>query len=476
MRKQVITSAAVRNLVPSHALATRAGPFLFLSGQMGIDDATGRPYRTYRELGGEPPYPALGLLAPNTWEEAAVTQTWAAYDRIGRLLEEQGASREALLFHSIYMRDIRDFPTLVRTRSKLFAGGLVPPVTTGQIPGLLLPDARVCFDPIGFVADGEGGGPVMEMMESRYLAQSALSNYRFGSRVGPLMFFAGVVGAVPDQGVIIHDARYLAPDVPWTAPAGSYAARMVEEPVAAQASFIYDLFRRFLEEKGAGLENLLKANVYLRQMRDIGTVEAVAERVATRSMPATTVYGVESLATRHFLIEIEGIALQPGAGWEQKTVYAIEDGDLPVRPYGRHALGTRAGELVFVSGMIAFDGSRERVVSGPADLPDAGRKIVEQLLAGEPGFARSATAPIAAAQAWLALEQIARVLSELDSSMASVLKLTIYLRDMADFEAVEAVSASLFPQDPPALTVLQPSALPLATARVEIDAIAVADQ
>ena len=41
------------------------------------------------ELGGEPPYPALGLLAPNTWEEAFVTQTKTIYDRIAALSAER---------------------------------------------------------------------------------------------------------------------------------------------------------------------------------------------------------------------------------------------------------------------------------------------------------------------------------------------------------------------------------------------------
>ena len=75
MKRQTISLSACTNPIPSHPLATRAGPFLFMSGQMGLSEKTGRPFQSYAELGGEPPYPALGLLAPNTWEEAFVTQT-----------------------------------------------------------------------------------------------------------------------------------------------------------------------------------------------------------------------------------------------------------------------------------------------------------------------------------------------------------------------------------------------------------------
>ena len=86
MKKHTIGAAGMTNPIPSHPLATRAGPFLFMSGQMGLSEAAAARSSSYEELGGEPPYPALGLLAPNTWEEAFVAQTRTIYDRITALL------------------------------------------------------------------------------------------------------------------------------------------------------------------------------------------------------------------------------------------------------------------------------------------------------------------------------------------------------------------------------------------------------
>src|SRR5215204_3767254 len=111
MKRQTISLPALHNPIPSHPLATRAGPFLFMSGQMGVSEKSGRPIQSYAELGGEPPYPALGLLAPNTWEEAFVAQTRTIYDRIGTLLNAQGSTLEQIVFHSVYLRDMRNFPT-----------------------------------------------------------------------------------------------------------------------------------------------------------------------------------------------------------------------------------------------------------------------------------------------------------------------------------------------------------------------------
>ena len=38
MRRQTISASGMTNPIPSHAPATRAGPFLFMSGQMGLQN------------------------------------------------------------------------------------------------------------------------------------------------------------------------------------------------------------------------------------------------------------------------------------------------------------------------------------------------------------------------------------------------------------------------------------------------------
>ena len=100
MKRQTISASGMTNPIPSHAPATRAGPFLFMSGQMGLAEHSGRPFQHYKELEGEPPYPALGLLAPNTWEETFVAQTKTIYDRIGAMLIAQGSTLQDIVFHS----------------------------------------------------------------------------------------------------------------------------------------------------------------------------------------------------------------------------------------------------------------------------------------------------------------------------------------------------------------------------------------
>lgn len=69
-----------------------------------------------------------------------------------------------------------------------------------------------------------------------------------------------------------------------------------------------------------------------------------------------------------------------------------------------------------------------------------------------------------------ALRNLEAVLRAGNSGMAAVVKTTVYLLDMGEFQAMNEVYGSFFPEDPPARVTVQVSKLP-AGARVEIDAV-----
>lgn len=115
------------------------------------------------------------------------------------------------------------------------------------------------------------------------------------------------------------------------------------------------------------------------------------------------------------------------------------DAPAAVGPYSHFVT---AGDLVFVSGQIPLDPASGTLVAGDA-----------------------------AAQARRCLENLKLVLAAAGSSLDRVCRCGLFLVDMADFAAVNAVYAEFFPHDPPARTTLAVAALP-AGARVEIEAIA----
>lgn len=109
---------------------------------------------------------------------------------------------------------------------------------------------------------------------------------------------------------------------------------------------------------------------------------------------------------------------------------------------GPYSQAIRAGELVFASGQVGLD------PAGTGLVGDTAGEQVRQVLAN-----------------------LGTVLEAAGSSLDRVMKTTIFLVDMAEFEAVNAAYTELMPQPYPARSTIAVRALPRG-ARVEIECIA----
>jgi 2-iminobutanoate/2-iminopropanoate deaminase len=76
------------------------------------------------------------------------------------------------------------------------------------------------------------------------------------------------------------------------------------------------------------------------------------------------------------------------------------------------------------------------------------------------------------AQTRQALTNLSAVLKAAGTSLANVVKTTVFLADIGEFQAMNGVYAEFFGGAPPARSAVQVAALPLG-ARVEIEAMAV---
>jgi 2-iminobutanoate/2-iminopropanoate deaminase len=75
------------------------------------------------------------------------------------------------------------------------------------------------------------------------------------------------------------------------------------------------------------------------------------------------------------------------------------------------------------------------------------------------------------AQAHQSLENIKAVLEAAGTSLDKVIKVTVFLKDMGDFKAMNEVYAEFFGENPPARSAVEVAGLPLG-ARIEIECIA----
>lgn len=110
---------------------------------------------------------------------------------------------------------------------------------------------------------------------------------------------------------------------------------------------------------------------------------------------------------------------------------------------GPYSQAVRAGDFIFTSGQIGLDPVTGKLVEG-----------IE-------------------AQTRQALANLAVILEAAGATFENVVKTTIFLTDMGDFQTVNMIYASEFAADPPARSTVQVAALPR-RALVEIEMVAYA--
>ena len=124
-----------------------------------------------------------------------------------------------------------------------------------------------------------------------------------------------------------------------------------------------------------------------------------------------------------------------------KTIVQTEKAPAAIGPYSQ---AVKAGGFVFLSGQVALDPASGQVVAG--DVRAQTERVLKNLQA---------------------------VLVAAGSSLAAVVKTTVFLADMNDFAAMNEVYGRFFSSDPPARATVQAARLPK-DVQVEIDLIALA--
>jgi 2-iminobutanoate/2-iminopropanoate deaminase len=125
-----------------------------------------------------------------------------------------------------------------------------------------------------------------------------------------------------------------------------------------------------------------------------------------------------------------------------KQTIATAGAPKAIGPYSQAIV---AHGLAFLSGQIPLDPSTGKLVEGDVSV-----------------------------QTERVLENLRAVLDACGSSLAHVVKTTVFLQDMDDFPRMNEVYARYFAENPPARSTVQAARLPR-DVKVEIDAVAVVD-
>lgn len=125
-----------------------------------------------------------------------------------------------------------------------------------------------------------------------------------------------------------------------------------------------------------------------------------------------------------------------------RDIIATDNAPAAIGPYSQ---AVRAGSTVYLSGQIPLDPATGALIEG--DIGTQTRRVFDNLKA---------------------------VCEAAGGSLAQVARVGIYVTDLANFAAVNAVMAEYFAQPYPARSTIEVAGLPKA-AQVEIDAIVVLD-
>jgi 2-iminobutanoate/2-iminopropanoate deaminase len=126
-----------------------------------------------------------------------------------------------------------------------------------------------------------------------------------------------------------------------------------------------------------------------------------------------------------------------------KQIISTSEAPAAIGPYSQ---AVRSGNFLFCSGQIPLDPKSGQIV--PGDIAAQTRRV---------------------------LDNVGAVLKAEGLTFENVVKTTIFLTDLGDFQTVNETYGSYFKRQPPARSTVQVSALPKG-AKVEIEVIAVADE
>jgi enamine deaminase RidA (YjgF/YER057c/UK114 family) len=269
-------------------------------------------------------------------------------------------------------------------------------------------------------------------------APSPLAHYSQGVRLGDFVLPAGQIAS---------DYRTGVPPEARADPAFPYYGSTIKR----QAAYVLKNITAVLKEAGCGLEQVVKAQVFLRELDQFAAFDETWKELFPSPPPRTTVQvGPQGLLVPGCEVEIDLVAVHP----ERGPFQVLSSGGAPM-PLAHYAPGIQTGAFIFLAGGLASDfrtGVPPEARSDPA-FPYYSANIERQTS--------------------FVLNNLESVLSTAGAGLADTVKAQVFLTDVADFDGFHQVWRERLPALPP-LSLVPVRGLLVPGTIVEIDLVAVA--
>jgi len=274
----------------------------------------------------------------------------------------------------------------------------IPPSTSTLTQGFLLPGQEIEVHMIGIVPQGSFRARHIRPADH---AVHATSGYSLALAAGDYVFVAGRMADSFKFGEGLAQQARL--------PAGHLWKGL---PIKLEAGFILrEKIEPALKAAGSSLKNIVKCQVYMRDAEDFAPFNEVWAKFFPKAKPATTL--IPTATPGFFLqdarIEINTIALTD-AGSTRKQI--IDGGVVPA--YRGYSQAVRAGDLLFISGLMAVD--------------EAGLVEAAQISPAQPYFGSTVQA-----QMDVLLKNAQKICRAAGTSLANAVRIQQYHTDLRDF-------------------------------------------
>lgn len=432
LTKEIIAPKGFPTPPIPHSPAIRAGPWVFVSGQLASDFKTG--------------------LAP----EARINENWPycvskikretayIFENIKTLLETANTSLDNIVRIDQFFapkalvmgstpRSVTDF---LEQRNIKWLHEPRPASTGLEITRLPVPDTNLAMDVIAIIPDHK-----MKKEGIRCdRVPTPLAGYSPAIRAGDYVFLAGDVAS--------DWKRPIAPEA--SVDYGMWYGSDVKQ----QAEYALNKMKLVLEDSGSSLDSVVKAQVYLPDIRDLYGLDEVWRRYFPTNPPARTVVPINGLGGQGWRVEINMIAILKG-GEVKKEI--IETKKAPRSPM-HESQAVKAGELLFLSGQMAAD------ESGLA--PEA------RIDPSFPYFGISTKR-----QMRYILNNMKAICEAAGTTLQNIVRTQIFHSDLNEFAAAMEEWATTFPKEPPTSTIVEVKGpMPVIGCSVLVDATAVAPE
>lgn len=379
-----------------------------LSGQLPIDPTTGQ------------------LVAGDVKAQAE-----QSFNNVKAIVESIGHVMEDIVKVTVYLKDLSDLDAVDEVYATFFPNG-VPARTTVEVAALPM-GALLQIDAI--VTHGEGTIPN-------------------APQAGDLVQVKANTADAPEstlstQSVAFSHYNNLSAQLPIDAATGN----MVEGGIKEQTAQVLKNMKAILESIDVPFDDIVKVNIFLKNLSD---VEAVNE-VYTTFFPDSAIARAVAYVPARTVVEVSGLPMN--ALVQMNAVVSHGDGTPPQEVEDRHGIVIEANntDQAPVSSLstqtVAF--SHYNHLSAQLPIEVATGKMVE-------GGVKEQTVQC--------LTHIKAIVESIEHSIEDVVKVNLFVKDLADLEAVNEAYAEFFPTGTPARTVVGTSTLPLG-ALIQIDAI-----